>query len=513
MEENEEIEEYKLNIKNEVLNSENKLPKKIPYNLFKSTVKIEIDDDQKKASGFFIKFKRNDKDFYCLMTNEHVLTQDMVENQKEIEIKYDNESKSFPIVLNQKERIIICFNYLNIDLTSVEIIKKDNINNEYFLKPNYDYGDGYEQFKKKNIEISQYPDGKYLSLSHGKIIAFLKGKFQFIHDASTMSGSSGSPIVLEGEERVLGIHRGGDKDKNLNCGYFIGPAIEIIKQYKRNGKGIEYYEDGRIKYEGEFVDDEYDDNNGTFYYENGDIYNGQFKNGKKNGDGCIFDKNNNLKKIGKFIDDEFIEEEESDKKNDDNNCDDDNFDEDNNDDNNNDKNNSEKNNDDENNYDDNKNDDNKNDDNNNDDNNNDNNNSDKSNEDNKDYDNNDENGDSDNDDINENNDGNNNDNNSDQNIDENLIKNNNNNNNICNNYNNSNNNNNISNNNNSNNQQNHINIFDIAKTAAYHIFSPIGNYVDILCNECHHLTKEHCETGFGSWKCNNCGNVCSTLNK
>jgi len=33
--------------------------------------------------GFFIKFFKGNEDFYCLMTNDHVITEDML-NQKKI---------------------------------------------------------------------------------------------------------------------------------------------------------------------------------------------------------------------------------------------------------------------------------------------------------------------------------------------------------------------------------------------------------------------------------------------
>ena len=51
----------------------------------------------------------------------------------------------------------------------------------------------------------------------------------------------------------------------------IGPINAIINQLKKNGEGIEYYENGNKKYEGNFLDDEYE-GVGKFFYENGDIY-------------------------------------------------------------------------------------------------------------------------------------------------------------------------------------------------------------------------------------------------
>ena len=108
------------------------------------------------------------------------------------------------------------------------------------------YKAGYEQFLSEIIQIAQFPDGKELSLSEGKIIKLNNNnKYKFCHKADTKHGSSGSPIFLKGDYRILGIHSAGNEDKRINCGYFIGPAIDFMKKFKRNGEGIEFYKMGR----------------------------------------------------------------------------------------------------------------------------------------------------------------------------------------------------------------------------------------------------------------------------
>ena len=65
------------------------------------------------------------------MTNEHVISSQMVLNQTKITIKYDNEKKNITIKLNPKNRLIQCFKQsLNLDATIVEIIPTDNITKE-----------------------------------------------------------------------------------------------------------------------------------------------------------------------------------------------------------------------------------------------------------------------------------------------------------------------------------------------------------------------------------------------
>ena len=281
-------------------------------NVATGTVKIESNNDQGQTlgSGVFLKIERNNKPFNFLMTNHHIITKDMIEQGETITIFYDNEKSKLSLELNKKERIIQTYNDFQIDVTIVEIIPIDKIENKFFL--NVDLDD-YRSLEEKDIpvQVIQYPNGENLSYSNGKMNRFQSIDYMFYHDASTLEGSSGSPIVLKGKEKVIGIHKGAKKDKNnvieKNVGIFIGIVIEAIKEYKKNGEGKEYYENGNLKYEGNFEEDEYE-GDGTFYGQDGKIYIGEFKKGKKNGDFCIYNKEGGLIKECKYEDDNPIEE-------------------------------------------------------------------------------------------------------------------------------------------------------------------------------------------------------------
>ena len=483
-------------MENEALVQKNELiPMDNIYNICKSTVQIKYQHENENyiSSGFFIQFQKNDKPFFCLMTNDHCINNSMIEIEKEITILYENKKKELKIKLNQKERLIKSFkDYkdFSLDITIIQIIEKDQINDDYFLMPDLDYLDKYDFLVGEEISIPQFPLGGKLQISNGEIfgINYKTNKYQFTHTASTLKGSSGSPIVLKDTEKVIGIHKAGKTSKEENYGDFIGPIINIINTLKRNGKGIEYYKNGDIKYEGNFVDDEYDGDDGCFHYENGDIYIGQFKNGKRNGNGQIYDKDNNLKVEGEFLDDKLINEEKSDNDNNDYNNDKDNDEE-------NENSNDEKDNQDLN---DNKNnDDEKNEESNDEKENNDSNNNNSNDEEEKDKDNSNEEKNKEVLKIDKNNNNNAN----------NIINNNNINNNKVN-YNNNVNNNNINNDNNNNNKNNN---FYTIKTQMFHILHPIGNILGVICTRCSHLTSKHKTVGFGKWKCEECkedDNIC-----
>ena len=101
---------------------------------------------------------------------------------------------------------------------------------------------------------------------------------------------------MENDDKVFAIHKGTTNNGKYNVGIFIGTIVEIMKEYKRNGIFKEYYENGKLKYEGNFKDDEYEDDNGRFYFENRESYIGQFKKGKKHGKDFILDKDGNFSK-------------------------------------------------------------------------------------------------------------------------------------------------------------------------------------------------------------------------
>ena len=157
------------------------------------------------GTGFLIKLKvNNDKNYkYFLMSNEHVIERKFIQDENiQIEVDYDSGFKKFTINLDKYERIIRTYEEI-IDLSLIEIVKEDNVNEDYYLIPNYEYkGD-----IKDKIYIAGYPvvSKGNLSYSNGSILQ--KDKYEISYDVSTDAGSSGSPIFLENKIEVIGIHK------------------------------------------------------------------------------------------------------------------------------------------------------------------------------------------------------------------------------------------------------------------------------------------------------------------
>ena len=309
-------------------------------------IKIQNNNKNYFGTGFLIEFTRNNEPLYCLMTCEHVVEKQILESKCSMELIYNKELK-LEIELDKNKRNIQDFNFINIDAIVIEINEKKFIEKNHFLLPNKNYLNSYSQFKNRKIKIFQYPKGSdQLKCSKGEIKEVDEFIFEFSHKANTEKGSSGSPIFLSTDETVLGIHKQGSETKKENYGSFIGPIVDFFnnnleyvknenyeggiregkkegygkykeengeiyegewKNDKKNGKGRTFYaKDKKLKYEGDFVDNKFE-GNGKFIWENGNYYIGPFRNGHKHGKGDLYTKDDNKIKEIYYENDKQIE--------------------------------------------------------------------------------------------------------------------------------------------------------------------------------------------------------------
>ena len=233
----------------ETKNNENKMIGSMlirnDISLLQATVSLcKIITNGKIASGFLIKLFKDEKDFFCLMTNEHVITKEMVENKDNFIFYFDNEKKTKEIKLDQNERYIKNFRDINIDATIIEILPKDDISPDFFLLPNIDYMYNQKELINREIAVLQYPSGESC-YSFGKIKS-LEDNYEFAHLASTEQGSSGSPIFLKHSSKVIGIHKMGGTSQNY--GDFIGPIFNYFRHFSKNNIELnKNIKDGRNK--------------------------------------------------------------------------------------------------------------------------------------------------------------------------------------------------------------------------------------------------------------------------
>jgi hypothetical protein len=203
------------------------------------------------GTGFFMKVEKFTKTFYFLISNHHVITKDMAFDKSDIIISIEN-GKKYQINLDGRRRALICLSS-PIDISAVEILPSDKMFDEIlFLSYDINCGKGqYNQYINKNIYILQHPGGQTTHVSSGKILKILNG-YELAHSADTNKGSSGSPIILTSNNKVIGVHKSGAYDNNR--GTFIGKLLEYVKSkviekitIKSDGTKKYNYEESLIK--------------------------------------------------------------------------------------------------------------------------------------------------------------------------------------------------------------------------------------------------------------------------
>ena len=160
------------------------------------------------------------------MSNQHVITKEMIESNEIIDVRYNFEKKWLKIKLDEKERFIK-YNK-QIDFTIIEIISEDKIKDKYFLLPRINDMD----YINKEIYIVQFPEGKNISFSEGIIKNI--NDHELVYDASTRPGSSGSPIILKNSIEVIGIHKQRNLYKKENYGNLMKSILNVLNNDKQD---------------------------------------------------------------------------------------------------------------------------------------------------------------------------------------------------------------------------------------------------------------------------------------
>ena len=186
------------------------------------------------AQDFFCKIPYTENDnllLPVLITNDHILSKEMLTSKNDIEIIINGETK----ILSLKQRKI--WTDKEMDFTCIEIKEKeDNIHTFFNLDDNVlDYNFDNNCYLNKNVIIYGINrDGKKVSFSNG-IIKKNEDCF-FAYTCNTFQGCSGGCIVNQSNNLVIGIHRGEIhlENKEGNLGIYIRSLIQRVKKNKEN---------------------------------------------------------------------------------------------------------------------------------------------------------------------------------------------------------------------------------------------------------------------------------------
>ena len=206
------------------------IPESASDKIYNSIVKIILKNGH-FATGFLMKLTIKNNQLKYLITNNHVIPQTKIDSEEEIHIFYGtyNQEIKRNIKLNKKERFIKTF-IKPVDITLIEILDKDSLSDDKFLFPDLNYKYGFNFYKDKDFYLAGYPENfkGERTICSGKIIGIQY--YSFFHTMETKTGSSGSPIFLKDNICIIGIHRGGNEEKNINIGTFMGIIIDDLEK-------------------------------------------------------------------------------------------------------------------------------------------------------------------------------------------------------------------------------------------------------------------------------------------
>ena len=172
---------------------------KMPKYICKIKTKTQND------SGIFFKFDSDKSNnwFYCLISNEHIITKEMIRNGEEIEVSYDIFQKNI-IVLN-KERYTKTLAYNNLDLIVIQILPNDNIDDSYFfiVKDNID-GIKHKTLINNSISVLHYFEEESLKRENREIKNIENNEFS--HSGNNIRCTLENPILLKDYIKDLGIN-------------------------------------------------------------------------------------------------------------------------------------------------------------------------------------------------------------------------------------------------------------------------------------------------------------------
>ena len=195
-------------------------------------------NDGIKGTGFFCKILYNNYNIPVMITNNHIIDEEYIIGNNNINITLDDDNISKTIILNDNRRIYTNKEY---DITIIEIKcekdklnekdEKDKINNFMDLDEKIFINNSNELYKNHSIYIPQYLYGEKAVVSYGIIKNI--DKYNICHYCHTESGSSGSPIINLLNNKIIGIHKEGSLRPKKNFGTYLKlPIIQFVNKYK-----------------------------------------------------------------------------------------------------------------------------------------------------------------------------------------------------------------------------------------------------------------------------------------
>ena len=207
---------------------------------------FKININSSFGSGFFceIPLTKNEA-FNCLITNYHVLNEEYYKQKGKIDLIINDDNIINIDITNIKRRTYFNKDY---DIAIIELKENDDIT-DFLELDEHLFNNGEDvYYKDKSIYILQYPNGGIAKVSYGILGGF--NKYDVQHFASTLIGSSGSPILNLETNKVIAIHKGHKEESttkfNFNLGTFLKiPLIDFKNKINEDHMKNKYIKDNK----------------------------------------------------------------------------------------------------------------------------------------------------------------------------------------------------------------------------------------------------------------------------
>ena len=142
-------------------------------------------------------------------------------------LRYTNEKLDITIVIEIKEND----HNLNIKYFELDdgIINYFNLNEKE--RPNY-LDDLNNLYSDESIYLLNYPKNKDIFVSYGKLLNINNSDIR--HNCNIKEGTSGSPILLINNQKLIGIHRDNSNQNKYNKGRLLIYSIIEFSKIKNN---------------------------------------------------------------------------------------------------------------------------------------------------------------------------------------------------------------------------------------------------------------------------------------
>ena len=187
-----------------------------------------IYNNNRQGTGFFLSIPYKMNLLPVLITSNQIINEEDILNNRNISLYLNNDKKIKTIKLDNNRTI-----YTNekFDITIIEIKENiDKLNNSYFelddeiinsfkLDKNSDINYLHHKYSNESIYILDYRKNKDIFVSYGKLLNI--NNSDITHNCNIKEGSSGSPILLLNNQKLIGIHQDSSNQNKYNKGILL----------------------------------------------------------------------------------------------------------------------------------------------------------------------------------------------------------------------------------------------------------------------------------------------------